>query len=64
MNLFEFGLVVKEEMLFKDTSILAQWSGTIYASLIRAIMGNIHVKYFKGVLSSVPTHGFSSNFAC
>ena len=46
-NLFEFGLVVKEEMLFKDTSILAQWSGTIYASLVTAIMGNIHVKYFK-----------------
>ena len=51
-NNFEFGLVVQEEMSFKDISYLELWrplflrSGTICAILVEGIMRNNSVKLF------------------
>ena len=52
VKLFEFGTVVQEEMSFNRFLIKSsgcprvQWSGTIYASVEKGIMRNIHVKSF------------------
>ena len=53
MKLFEFGLVIQEDMLIKRFLTWSsgcppvQWSETIYAFLKEGIMGNIHVKLYE-----------------
>ena len=53
VKLFEFGLVIQEDMLIKRFLTWSsgcppvQWSETIYAFLKEGIMGNIHVKLYE-----------------